>query len=438
MENFSGDETAVSPVIGFALILAIIVSTLGYMQTHFVPVWNAEAESEHFEDVFQDMALFSSNLESAALSGIPRTSSIRLGFTYPKRGIFYNPKTSLFGNMEVRPDLYVNITYTTVFNTTTKSYRSSSLKYELPGNHPSIVYEHGILIRDFSKFGRPNATGSANTLIVGDNINIPLMILNGSGFSTISVQRAGVPIYPIELTDKKNFVEYLRYVNITLDTHYPEAWRHILRFAGTAKTNISVAGSNGTGKIYINTTAGNEIDLPDETSQVAQAGRLYGGMAVVKTTATLESYKGIGQESMSYGSVWKDVPPPGEVSQIIITNITIDPNQGGAYSTKDDLIIFKVTDVFANYWFVSIYFKDGNRIDYITGRTRLGSWTNDTDISVTSETRIDLLNGVFSDSGRYQVSNISRPNSLVSTFMGDFTGADPDKSPLIYYKLIIQ
>jgi hypothetical protein len=433
--KFLSDDTAVSPVIGFALVLAIIVSTMGYMQTHFVPVWNAEAESENFENVYQDMVLFSSNLESAAVSGIPRTSPIRLGFNYPTRGIFYNPKTALFGVLEVKPDVYVNITYTTVFNVTTKSYRSSTLKYELPGNHPYLVYEHGIVIRDFSKFGVGNATGSPNTLIVGDNINIPLLIISGSGFSTVSVQPTIASIYPIALTEKKNFVEYLRYVNITMDTHYPEVWKHILRFANTSKTNATVIGN----KVYINTTAGNEINLPDETKQVTQAGRFYGGMALVKTTATLESYKGVGVESMSYGSVWNDVPPPSEVSQFLLTNITIDPNEKGGYSTKSDIIVFKVVDTVGKFWFVTINFDTNtqDQIDSIEGRTFYGSWTNDTNIPVTNATRIDLLN-IFGGNGGYNVSNISTPNSLISTYMGDKTGPDPAKSPLIYYKLIIQ
>lgn len=108
---FLRNDKAVSPVIGFALILAIIVSTLGYIQTYYVPVWNAETESQHFEDVYQDMVLFSSNIESAAISGIPRTSGIRLGLTYPSRGIFFNPKNTLFGNLGIEPNVYVNITY---------------------------------------------------------------------------------------------------------------------------------------------------------------------------------------------------------------------------------------------------------------------------------------------------------------------------------------
>ncbi len=461
--KFLSDDTAVSPVIGFALVLAIIVSTLGYMQTHFVPVWNAEAESGHFEDVFLDLELFSSNLESAAISGIPRTSPVKLGLVYPKRGIFYNPKSALFGSLAVKPDVYVNITYTTVFNVTTKSYRSSSLKYELPGNHPFLVYEHGIVIRDFSNFGRGNATASVNTMIVGDNINIPLVIVSGStGFGATSVSSQILSIYPIEITEKKNIVNYLKYVNITMDTHYPEVWRHVLRFANTSNTNITVVGSKGTGKVYINTTAGNEIDLPDETQQVTQEGRLYGGMALVKTTAALQSYKGVGQESMGMGSVWKDVPPPSEVSQLILTNISIDTNLKA--ELDEDVILFKIADLSGNYWFINVefvYANDNNqKVCRITGRTAKGTsyytdystaanpncdTTSDAK-SFTNGTQIDLFNiskWNNNSAGAYQNSSMSTPNSLVSIWMGQSKLAGSgieyiEKTALIYYKLIIQ
>lgn len=452
--GFLCDNNAIAPVIGFALVLAILVSTLGFVQTKFVPVWNAEFESGHFEDVYNDLVLFSANIESAAVSGIPRTSPVKLGLVYPKRGIFYNPKPLLFGSLEVKQDVNVTVNYTTVFNTTSKTFPSSSIRYELPGNHPFLVYEHGIVIRDFSKFGRGNATGSPNTMIVGDDINLPFLLINGSGFSSISVEPEIFSIYPIELTSKSNFVEYLQYINITMDTHYPEVWKltfnksyipgqgDLVYTSSSGKTTVRVNSTSG--KIYINTTAGNEIDLPDYASQVTQASRLYAGMAVVKTVATLASYKGTGQESMSVGSVWKDVPPSNELSQFILTNITIDDSS----LLQNDIITFKIVDLNGNYWMVTVYFKvtgQNSEIEKITGKTmRVGvgvSETNYTDISpVTNATRIDLLKGVFAanGNGNYSVSNVTTPNVLVSSFMGDTTGYDPDTTGLIYYRLIIQ
>ncbi len=472
MKRFLTDDRAISPVIGFALVLAILVSLLGYMQTHFVPVWNAEAESEHFENVYQDLVLFSSEVQSAAISGIPRTSGIRLGFIYPKRGIFYNPKEALFGILTVNPNVNVNISYTTVFNTTTVSYRSSSLQYELPGNHPFLVYEHGIIIRDFSKFGLPNASGSPNTLIVGDNINIPLLLLNGSGFSDVHIQPDILSIFPIELTSKKNFVQYLTSINIAMDTNYPQVWNQTFNksykqnqdpvfISATGLTTVRVTNSSTSKKIYINTTAGNEIDLPDPTQQVIQSGRLYAGMAIEKTVATLASYQGTGQESMGLGSVWKDVPPPSKISQIILTNITTDQTITNN-KLDGDVILFKIADVSGNYWFIYAEFtyNNGEKICRITSKTARGiSYYKDYSIDpnanclttsdsklFTNVTQVDLFNNSKWNNnsvGAYQNSSISTPNSLVSIWMGESAPSGQGQtyiteSALVYYKLIIQ
>ena len=449
--GFIHNDKAVSPVIGFALILAILVSTLGYMQTYYVPVWNAQTESQHFEDVYQDMVLFSSNIESAAISGIPRTSGIRLGLTYPKRGIFFNPKNTLFGNLGIEPNVYVNITYTTNSNTViTKSYRSNTIKYELPGAHPYIVYEHGLIIRDFSKFGRPNATANSNTLIVGDNINIPFLILNGSGFSKISVEPGIIPIYPVELTSKKDRVEYFKYANITIDTNYPDVWAKILKNTNTSKTTAYIRKDNPGYKIIINTSAGEEIDLPDETIQATQEGRIYAGTAIVKATGELTSLKGPGEEIINQGTIWNDVPVPKDISKIIVTNISyIDPT-----ILKDNTINFNIVDQSDNYWLVAIDFDytpgpNGQKVSAIKLRNSKG-FSNakpeylDNFNNFNNNSIIDLFNitNFNVDTGGYNNSNITLPNTLTSVLIGNYKGpldvSGNSQNSVLNYRLIIE
>lgn len=446
--GFLRNDKAVSPVIGFALILAIIVSTLGYMQTYYVPVWNAETESQHFEDVYQDMVLFSSNIESAAISGIPRTSGIRLGLTYPKRGIFFNPRNTLFGNLGIEPNVYVNVTYTTNSNTViTKSYRSSTIKYELPGAHPYLIYEHGLIIRDFSIFGRPNATASSNTLIVGDNINIPFLILNGSGFSTISVEPGIIPIYPVELTSKNDRVEYFKCANITIDTNYPDVWTRILKNTNTSKTTAYVRKDGPGYKIIINTSAGEEIDLPDERIQATQAGRLYAGTAMVKATGELTSLKGGGEEIMNQGTIWNDVPVPADVSKIIVTNISyVDSN-----ILKYNTINFNIADESGNYWLVKIDFDFSvvPKVKAIKLRTSYGfsaatgTYLNNF-INFNNNSMINLfdITNFNVDTGGYNKSNISLPNTLTSTLVGNYNGpldsSGDSQNSVLNYRLIIE
>ncbi|MFA4957140.1 MAG: hypothetical protein WC556_09250 [Candidatus Methanoperedens sp.] len=501
LSRFLSDNRAISPIIATALILAIGISTIGFIQQHYVPVWNAQAESEHFENVYQDMVFFSSNLESAGLSGIPRTSPIRLGLTYPAKIIVYNPKATLFGDLKIKQDVNITVKYTlSTGSSYTKKYNSTTLRYELPGNHPYLVYEHGIIIRDFSKFGKGNATGNHNTLVVEDNVNIPLLLIKGAGFNIVSVQPTIASIYPIEITDKKNVVEYLKYVNITLDTHYPEVWRHVLNVPnstyplscvqGTNDTNICV--NDATGKIYINTTAGNEIDLPDDTKQVLQGGRYYGGMAVVKTVATLQTDKGVGEESMGTGSVWEDIPAASGEDHILglnITSITVDRNVYDRTGVDINQLSLQVADTNGSFWRVLIEIslkstgsgntkkKTGLTITKVEISNNLGtscfkqSILNDyvftSDITndnarannITTglrNARIDLLKAsnyaTTNDElptgnlctnpptliGMYQNSSIQVPNSLVSEYMGDATTFKINENWILFYRLIIE
>lgn len=454
MRHILKDDSAISTIIGFALILAIIVTVMTFMQMRYVPVWNAEYESGHFEDVSEDMTQFIANIESAAISGIPRTSPVKLGLVYPKRGIFYNPKPALYGSLQANPDLNITINYTTTTSSQpiTKTYRSTSLKYELPGDHPYLVYEHGIMIRDYSKFGRGNASGSSNRVIVEDDISIPLVMINGSGFSAVSIESEILSIYPVVFDSKKNYVEYLKYVNITLDTHYPEVWAHVFRYANTSKTNVSIEGN----KVYINTSAGNQVVLPDDAVQVTQASRLYSGMVLVKTAAMLESYKGAGEETMGLGSVWRDLPEPNVTDQIILTNITTDSLMQN--KLDNDVIMFKVTDMRSNYWYVLVEFnyEGGERICKITGKTKKGTSThvdynydcskNEAGRLFDSSTQIDLWSSSKWDSnsaGAYQNSNMTVPNSLMSIWTGENkiggTGNQYiDETAIINYRLSVQ
>lgn len=185
------------------------------------------------------------------------------------------PDITLFGVKEIDPNVFVTIAYTTDFNITTVRYRSSSIKYE-SDNRSLLVYEHGAKIWNLSDAGPPNT--SLDSLIPGDVIDIPIFIADDPGTIKTQGQAAGIVFHSI---NRSRSVTHLKYVNITMDTHYPEAWGYILRSVNTSKTKVYVGGNSIAGyKVYINTTAGNEISLPDET--VAHAKGLYKGVVRVR------------------------------------------------------------------------------------------------------------------------------------------------------------
>lgn len=458
MSHFLSDDRAISPIIATALMLAIGVSMIGFIQMHYVPVWNAQEEMAHFDDVFQDMNALPSSIENSVAFDAPRTNSVRMGLTYTNIPIFYNPTPTLFGGLEVTPTNNITISYTyDGITIQSPPYISNTIRYKLP-DHADIVYEHGIIITDYSAFTGGNITKSQNTIIDGDNIEIPLLFINGNdGIKTSSVAPATIAFYPVQNTDTIRPAN-LSSVNITIETQYPFVWEKLLLDANTPNSSVRV--NNVTKKIYINTSLGNEIKLPN-TNQDMQLNRLYTGMISVKnttlditTTSPGSSQDWSGQAKVGMGNVWTDIPLPPNAIKFNLTNLTVDTTM--ATHLDDDVILFKIVDESGNYWVVLVEFEydNGNKICSIKGTTSKGtSYYTDYDTdggcshshSFTKITQIDLLNSQKWDHnarGSYQNSSIGTSNSLVFIWMGEnsFSTGHPyiEETALIYYKLIIQ
>lgn len=457
------DDAAISPVIGAVLILAISVTVLSTVQVHFVPVWNAELEGRHYEAVYADMMLLGSNIETSSVLGVTKTSDINMGFRYPERPLLANPKSAVFGKLSASPDLNVTIT---VFQAGGKklnySYKVSSLRYEMPGDHAAIVYEYGALIRDYSRFGNRNSSSSKNIIAVDDDISLPIFMSSSS-----SSRESSEPVKIIlsSLKSSSQEIGNINSVNISIDTKYGDAWRMIfgITYNGSAskscvKSNTSIGNStdvcitNNNRTILINTTATKEITLP-EVGRMA-TDRFYAGFFSFKKTVTETSFKGSGEEFMASGIGWKDIPAPANLTGIVITNITLDPfiNQD---ELDDDAIIFKVIDLTGHFWIVELEFEysDNKRkikdifIRSMKGRSKAKDAYLNTFDNFNNNTRIDIFNQSkyqidSGAGGAYQNSGMESPNTLISVMIGDINNPYAKEgdatSPLITYRLIIE
>jgi hypothetical protein len=476
------DDAAISPVIGAVLILAISVTVLTTVQLNFVPVWNAELEGQHYEAVYADMMLLGSNIETSSVLGVTKTSDINMGFRYPDRPLLANPKSAVFGKLSASPDLNINITlFQAGGKKTNYSYKVSSLRYEMPGDHAAIVYEYGALIVDYSRFGGRNASSSKNIIVAENDITLPFLMNSGSysreSSEPIKIILSSLKSSPLEIGG-------INSVNISMDTKYGDAWRMIFGITYNASadkscvtsrttignsTNVCVANNNRT--ILINTTATKEIILPKVGSMVGD--RFYAGFSSFKKTVTETSFKGSGEEFMASGVVWNEIPAPGNLTGIVVTNITLDPfiNQN---ELDDDAIIFKVIDLTGHFWMVEIDFGCSNSmrkiIDINLSTFNARSKAKDAYLSTfnnfNNTTRIDLFNQsnydiALNQGGAYQNSIIESPNALISVLIGDKTksyyyiekgqnanqgngqnanqgnGQYPS-SPLVTYRLIIE
>ena len=269
------EKEGVSNIIGTLLIFAILVSLYGAVQSTMVPAWNKGVEYDHLDVVYGDMMSLKSDIEDVALLGSPKSSDIHLGVRYPERMIFMNPGKGAAGMLTVESGVEIVVEYA-VLNISgvatpmePLTFNSSRITYELYGTigSPKYVYEHGIIIRDYRT---SNVTTDEQPLIVNDNIYIP--VLNASAnFTKSSLDVESLAIYP---STQAPSTPRVKYVNVTMETEYPEIWVGLLADVNESNDYTNASVSVEEGKIYINCTAGGAILFPSEEA----AGTLSAGI----------------------------------------------------------------------------------------------------------------------------------------------------------------
>ncbi len=278
------EERGVSAVLGAMLILVIMVTLYGIIQAYHVPIWNKNVEFEHLDVVHDDMMAFKSDVEDVALSQTPKSSDIRMGVRYPNRIFLANPGIGVAGTL-TSESVEVSIEYTIDGlgdPTITTSYDSNRIIYEVQGtiDSPKLVYEHGVIIRDY---GSEYATTDEQSLIVGDEIYLPVLTENLTASS--SMETESIEIKPLSQSYSRSKIKS---VTITMDTAYPEAWEQLL--AGTSTSDTTVEVNLGEGEIVIVSTAVRQISFP---AGDVTADALYAGLAIFSTRAVPVTYTSI-------------------------------------------------------------------------------------------------------------------------------------------------
>ena len=263
------EERGVSVVIGAMLMLLIMATLYGTIQAYHVPIWNKDVEYEHLDMVHDDMMTFKSDVEDVASSREPKSSNFRMGVRYPKRIFLANPGPGVAGAL-TSDNVSVSIEYTIDGlgdPTITQTYNSNRIIYEVQGtvDSPKLVYEHGVIIRDY---GSASATTDEQSLIVGDEIYIP--VLTGNLTASSSMETESIEIKPLSQSYSRTKIQS---VTITLDTDYPLVWQDLL--AGT-----SAVVDLDENEIIITSTAIEQITFP--TGDVT-TDALYAGLVTFRT-----------------------------------------------------------------------------------------------------------------------------------------------------------
>lgn len=236
------NNNAVSEVIGAMLILLILVVFLGTVQVYEVPGWNKELEMQQFDIVHSDFINMRSNLEEVIIKNIPKTSSLHMGVRYPQRFMLQNPGPGAYGTIRTYP-LNINVSYKLSNGSFSfDNYTTTGIIYELDGlsTFPELVYEHGIVIKDF---GKTNNTNDEQSLVINNEVFIPVLYWNYNPVSSLETESFNI----------KPFNETARVIlniSITMETRYPMIWKELLNntISNISDNKITISINNPNGK----------------------------------------------------------------------------------------------------------------------------------------------------------------------------------------------
>ena len=324
--------------------------------------------------------------------------------------IFLNPGPGAFGTLTVENDVAVTVVCTDGDGgVTSRDYNTSRLIYELTGtaNSPKLVYEHGIIIREWDDGTVLGPIPPENHTLFDDrSANVYIPIVHGSSHSASSLDSKLVSIFPF--TESQTVDDIVNFT-ITLDTDYPDVWDDIL--VNTDNITASVSGN----EIKINSTEMEKIFLPVIDDVISSD--LYTGL--ITAAAILEGglwVSGEGTDIMAIGSRVANIPSSNATTAIVVQDLVLDASGATGVTLNKNFITITVTDDNGTWWKAEITFKETKTIELIELRSDNGISKNDTAFSFTSSTVIDLFNESYFDSpaGLYQNAGIGSKNRLVT------------------------
>jgi len=138
------DSRAVSPLIGFILLMAIVMGLIGILQSTAVPQWNKAAEARHLSTLKYEVADISRVISISASTGNPAKVVLNAGVSYPNYYILFSPSkastTITAKNLSVRVDGSLQI-----------QDQSSAIVVEpnyLYSSRSRFIYEHSAVLRE--------------------------------------------------------------------------------------------------------------------------------------------------------------------------------------------------------------------------------------------------------------------------------------------------
>ena len=185
LKRLADDERAVSPVVGFVLIFALIMIVFTLYQSSVVPAQNEEIEFKHSQTVEGEMSRLNDAMQQASTSGVPQSVTIDTGVQYPDRALAINPGSPA-GSLTTSDPQTVAISGLSdgssywdgtkrTFDTRLVRYRAN---YNLLQQETTYTLENGMFVKNYeSDNSRLESNGS---VISNEGRRINLALVGGN------------------------------------------------------------------------------------------------------------------------------------------------------------------------------------------------------------------------------------------------------------------
>jgi len=227
IKKFRDSKNGAVGIVVTILLIGLFVTVMTMVQTVYVPMWMAQKEAEHMEEIAQQFSMLKYAIDTQLVTekDIPISTSIKLG----SKEMPFLPSSRSFGSLDILSDEFI---LTVGSDTNTYSYYSFGIiKYSSKNAYfldQSYIFEGGAVIMDQNTGNVMAILPSFSVELVpyeNYNINISFKVVNISSIEEKS-SVSGYGIYPIKTEFSRSLEPVLitNVNNLSITTKYINAW----------------------------------------------------------------------------------------------------------------------------------------------------------------------------------------------------------------------
>ncbi|MEM4748159.1 MAG: hypothetical protein QXW74_06595 [Archaeoglobaceae archaeon] len=190
------NSKAVSPLIGFILLMTIVMGLIGILQSTAVPQWNKAVEAKHLSELKYGIADVSKAISLSASTGNPAKIVLKAGVDYPNYYVLVSPSkastTISAKDLKIRVDGTIAIEEKTSAILVEPNYFYSS--------RSKLIYEHSAVLRLENSFVLKESDQSSFS-----NNSISLYIIRANFNSFATTESANLIFIPISVGGRNLF-----------------------------------------------------------------------------------------------------------------------------------------------------------------------------------------------------------------------------------------